>query len=184
MDMKLAMTGCNTSQTLSGRSFHVQTEDSGKERPHVITHLFTDGGRIVATRRTSYEEEIGAPSWVELVRFLIKFQHKTMLQALGSGAYATQIAATNNPAPIHEPPLDLEAVKSTLTRAEARRAERAAPPPPPPPATATSLDLAARARSVTQARDRLGPLRFEATFVDDLNEIILEDLALGAVRAG
>lgn len=173
--MKLAMTGCNTSADLGGRSFHVQTEDSGKEHPHVITHLFADGGRIIATRRTSYEAVLGASTWLDLVRFLIKLQHKTMLQSLRSGAYAKQIAATHNPAPIHEPPLDLDAVKLALARAVTRQAEPPVSAPTPPPASGTR---AANGPAVTPARDRLGPLRFEVPFVDDLNEIILEDVAL------
>jgi hypothetical protein len=39
--------------------FHIQTEDSGIRHPHVITHLFADGGRILKTTKTSYAEHIG-----------------------------------------------------------------------------------------------------------------------------
>ena len=42
-----------------GRVFHIQTEDSGVNRPHLITHLFVDGGRIIKSTRSDYAELLG-----------------------------------------------------------------------------------------------------------------------------
>ena len=53
--------GYNTNVRHKGRVFHIQTEDSGISKPHVITHLFADGGRILKTTRSSYAELVGAP---------------------------------------------------------------------------------------------------------------------------
>ena len=40
-------TGYNSNHGHRGVDFHIQTEDSGQARPHVITHLF-HGGTILA----------------------------------------------------------------------------------------------------------------------------------------
>ena len=39
--------GFNNNVRHKGRVFHIQTEDSGIKHPHIITHLFADGGRIL-----------------------------------------------------------------------------------------------------------------------------------------
>jgi hypothetical protein len=86
--------GCNTGVSYRGRPYHVQTEDSGVAHPHVITHVFADGGRIIATRKTSYAEHLGASSYHETVRQLIRSQHKAMLLALRDGELDALLPAT------------------------------------------------------------------------------------------
>jgi hypothetical protein len=79
--------GFNNNVKHKGRVFHIQTEDSGIKHPHVITHLFADGGRILKTTKTSYAEHIGAPNLQETVRQLMQEQHKAMFIALRDGQY-------------------------------------------------------------------------------------------------
>ncbi len=79
--------GFNNNVKHRGRVFHIQTEDSGVRHPHVITHLFADGGRILKTTKTSYAEHIGSPSLQETVRSLMQEQHKAMFIALRDGQY-------------------------------------------------------------------------------------------------
>ncbi len=67
--------------------FHIQTEDSGTNYRHIITHLFADGGRIVASRKTSYSEHMEAANLQEIVKKLMQAQHKAMFIALRDGAY-------------------------------------------------------------------------------------------------
>ena len=38
--------GFNNNFKHKGSVYHIQTEDSGVKHPHIITHLFADGGRI------------------------------------------------------------------------------------------------------------------------------------------
>ena len=40
-----AQLGFNNNVQWNGATYHLQTEDSGIDRPHIITHLFADGGR-------------------------------------------------------------------------------------------------------------------------------------------
>src|SRR5262245_9379271 len=70
--------GFNNNVRHKGRVFHIQTEDSGVRHPHVITHLFADGGRILKTTKTSYAEHIGHDKLAETVRAMMQEQHKAM----------------------------------------------------------------------------------------------------------
>jgi hypothetical protein len=79
------LVGFNNNVKHLGRIFHVQTEDSGVSRPHVVTHLFADGGRIIKSTRTDYSEHVGRSDMGTVVRRLMKEQHKAMFIALRDG---------------------------------------------------------------------------------------------------
>lgn len=79
--------GFNNNVRHRGRVFHIQTEDSGVRHPHVITHLFADGGRILKTIKTSYAEHIGQDRLTETVRGMMQEQHKGMFIALRDGQF-------------------------------------------------------------------------------------------------
>lgn len=81
------LTGYNTGIQYRGAPYHVQTEDSGIDHPHVITHLFARGGHILATAKTSYAEHVGSAAYPDVVREIIRTQHKQMIVALRNGAY-------------------------------------------------------------------------------------------------
>src|SRR5512138_2477552 len=66
--------------------YHIQTEDSGLENPHIITHLFV-GGNVIASKKTSYADIVGAENLAQVVRELMEEQHKEMLRNLISGLY-------------------------------------------------------------------------------------------------
>ncbi len=79
--------GFNNNVRHRGRVFHIQTEDSGVRHPHIITHLFADGGRILKTIKTSYAEHVGADGLQETVRAMMQEQHKAMFLGLRGGEY-------------------------------------------------------------------------------------------------
>ncbi len=83
---KKMVVGFNHNIKHRGRTYHVQTEDSGLENPHVVTHLFV-GGNVVASKRTSYADIVGADNLPRVVRELMEEQHKEMLRNLVDGAY-------------------------------------------------------------------------------------------------
>jgi hypothetical protein len=83
--------GFNNNIKHKGRVFHVQTEDSGIRHPHIITHLFMDGGRILKTVKTSYAEYLADEKMGEIVRKMMKDQHKAMFMALRDGVFDAQI---------------------------------------------------------------------------------------------
>jgi len=82
--------GYNNNVPFRGKTYHVQTEDSGTRRSHVVTHLFADGGRVISTMKTSYahyvENDRAADNNLsERVRALMVEQHKRMMLALRDG---------------------------------------------------------------------------------------------------
>jgi hypothetical protein len=79
--------GYNTNVRHKGRVFHIQTEDSGISHPHVITHLFADGGRILKSNKTTYAELVSAPDMVVQVKRIMQDQHKAMFIALRDGQF-------------------------------------------------------------------------------------------------
>jgi hypothetical protein len=85
--MQSPLLGFNNNVKHRGKLFHIQTEDSGVKHPHVITHLFMDGGRILKTVKTSYAQHIGNEKLAEVVRDLMKQQHKMMFIALRDGQF-------------------------------------------------------------------------------------------------
>src|SRR5688572_217925 len=77
--------GFNNNVRHKGRVFHIQTEDSGVKHPRIVTHLFADGGRIIKTTRTDYAEHLGRDDMADVVRAMMKEQHKAMFISLRAG---------------------------------------------------------------------------------------------------
>jgi len=78
------ITGCNTNVLYRGKQFHVQTEDSGRGKPHIISHVY-HGGTIIASEKSSYAHRVDAEELDIKVRAQIELQHKTMLKRLTGG---------------------------------------------------------------------------------------------------
>lgn len=87
MAFRAPQLGYNTNVRHKGRLYHIQTEDSGVSHPHIITHLFADGGRIVGSKKTSYLEQLGSDMLQDTVKKLMQAQHKAMFIALRDGIY-------------------------------------------------------------------------------------------------
>lgn len=139
--------GFNNNVRHKGRVFHIQTEDSGVRHPHVITHLFADGGRILKSTKTSYTEHLGQTSMAETVRAMMQEQHKAMFIALRDGQFdhlfedAGGSRTSANPQPpaakVPPPPVSVPvATPSATSSAAVEASPRVAVPPPPPPAVA------------------------------------------------
>jgi hypothetical protein len=78
------ITGCNTNVLYRGKQFHVQTEDSGRGKPHIISHVY-HGGTIIESEKSSYAHRVDAEELDIKVRAQIELQHKTMLKRLTGG---------------------------------------------------------------------------------------------------
>jgi len=120
--------GYNTNVRHKGKLYHIQTEDSGVRHPHIITHLFADGGRIVASKKTTYAELVGAEDLRDRVKQMMRDQHKGMFIALRDGHYDEDDAEPTREVPVE--PLDVDALEA----AAARLASPASAPPAAPQA--------------------------------------------------
>jgi hypothetical protein len=87
-----AQMGFNNNIKFREQVFHVQTEDSGLDQPHIVTHLFADGGRIIKSHKRSYQDEIARSDIAEFVRALMKAQHLEMVMALREGRFDEVLA--------------------------------------------------------------------------------------------
>lgn len=82
-----AQVGFNNNIKHKGHVFHIQTEDSGLDRPHIITHLFADGGRIIKSHKRLYATEVERPDIADFVRNLMKGQQMEMAIMLREGRF-------------------------------------------------------------------------------------------------
>jgi hypothetical protein len=178
--------GYNTNVRHAGQLFHIQTEDSGREHPHVITHLFTSG-TILATKKTPYDHVLDAPNWEGQVQQMMKDQHKAMFVELRDGVH-DEIASQILGVPLKEDEHELEApaedevtappgVVSTTEVQVIRPAEMLGTktgPDEAAPSTATGAD--SKGRSIFETPDADG--QFGESLISDksLDEVILDYL--------
>jgi len=80
------LSGFNTNIRHRGVLFHVQSEDSGRAHPHIITHLY-HGGTILSSEKSGYEAPPDDPGLDERVRKQMEGQHKAVLKRLVAGDF-------------------------------------------------------------------------------------------------
>ena len=137
-----AQVGFNNNVKYSGLVFHIQTEDSGLDRPHIITHLFADGGRIIKSHKRSYANEVKRDDIAMYVRSLMKGQHMEMALMLRQGIFDPVIAgkAMGGMELLEVPPRT--EVQKLATKKEDRAEAGAAARPSIPPAPAADAAAA------------------------------------------
>jgi len=82
-----AQVGFNNNVKYRNQTFHIQTEDSGLDKPHVVTHLFADGGRVIRSHKRSYAAEVHRDDIGPFVRQLMKEQQLEMALSLRDGSF-------------------------------------------------------------------------------------------------
>ena len=85
--------GYNTNVRHLGKLYHIQTEDSGSTHGHIFTHLFADGGRIIASKKTTYAQYVGTDLYPGVVKRLMRESHKAMFIGLRDGLFDADEAA-------------------------------------------------------------------------------------------
>ena len=78
------VTGFNTDVLYDGRTYHVQTEDNGQENPYFESLIYV-GGTIIASKRTSYGEQLRQGANNDKIASLIKRQHQVVIAAIKAG---------------------------------------------------------------------------------------------------
>jgi hypothetical protein len=79
------LSGFNTNIRHRGVLFHVQSEDSGRAHPHIITHLY-HGGTILFSEKSGYDASLDQ-GLDERVRKQMEGQHKAVLKRLVAGEF-------------------------------------------------------------------------------------------------
>ncbi len=129
-----AQLGFNNNVKYKEHTYHVQTEDSGLDKPHVITHLFADGGRVIKSFKREYAEHVLRDDVAKYVKALMKGQHMEMVVHLREGRFDEVIAGRARGG------MDLltEAPRTEVQKISERREEGRGSVRPPPPAVDNS----------------------------------------------
>ncbi len=120
--------GVNTDVRYRGKTFHIQTEDSGPNNPVLVTHVFV-GGSIIVTRRSEYTDLLNTPDWEDAVRQRMRSQHREVAEALQQGDFKDEIKRSGRGAVRPDIPLarDAKAAKKKKKR-PSKPAESSLPP--------------------------------------------------------
>jgi hypothetical protein len=86
---KSPLLGYNHNLKYKGRVYHVQTEDSGLDNPHIFTHLFH--GSILNSLKQEYRDLVDQADWEARLRARMQSQHKDMMKSLIRGALDDRI---------------------------------------------------------------------------------------------
>ncbi|MEW6584016.1 MAG: hypothetical protein AB1442_00220 [Nitrospirota bacterium] len=112
------LVGYNTNISFKDKVYHVQTEDSGRNNPVIVTLLYSKGA-ILASKKTSYTDIAGDRDFEDKVRLIMKEQHKNMIKDLLSGKYAGECRAEEVPEPDSaEPECESQPVQETVPKEE------------------------------------------------------------------
>jgi hypothetical protein len=136
--------GYNNNVRHRGKVFHVQTEDSGVKYGHIITQLFMDGGRILKSVKTSYAEYVANERRGEIVREMMKQQHKAMFIALRDGRFDAVIEGASSGAVAVSPPAIASPSRATQPESTTMPAVRPAVEAAITEAAAAGADAAVR----------------------------------------
>lgn len=139
------LVGYNHNIGYKGEVFHVQTEDSGINSPHIITLLYR-GGNILASKKTSYADIVKMGNLSQVVEELMKEQHKDMLRRLKNGEFDERIG--------------LEGL-SEHQAAPPAHPQPAAPAPPRPEAAPVNARAASPQPETSRKQQSLDDLIFE-----------------------
>ncbi len=157
--------GYNNNVRHKNRVFHIQTEDSGVKHPHIITHLFMDGGRILKSVKTSYAEHVEADGMSDTVKQMMKAQHKAMFIALRDGQFDLLVeggvahAAAAALAPANAPPSAPIAPPPASRPSEPAHGHANTVPAPPP---SSSVDVTIAAASPPPMRAPMATIQDDA----------------------
>jgi len=78
------LVGYNTNISFRGKTYHVQTEDTGLESFQIISLLYCEGA-ILNSRKVSYSHMKGFPDLTARIRELMKEQHRNLIRDLLRG---------------------------------------------------------------------------------------------------
>ena len=88
------ITGFNTDIKHNEKVYHVQTEDKGVANPYIESLVYV-GGEILASKKTSYAEQLKVGVDDKWIGGLMEQQHRTMIAAIKRGRFDQPAEITN-----------------------------------------------------------------------------------------
>jgi hypothetical protein len=80
------ITGFNTDIKHNDKVYHIQTEDKGVQNPYIESLVYV-GGEILASKKTSYAEQVKTGVDEKWIGSLMEQQHRTMIAAIKRGRF-------------------------------------------------------------------------------------------------
>ena len=80
------ITGFNTDIKHNEKVYHIQTEDKGLQNPCIESLIYV-GGEILASKKTSYADQLKSGLDEKTIGGLMEQQHKTMIAAIKRGRF-------------------------------------------------------------------------------------------------
>ena len=80
------ITGFNTDIKHNDKVYHIQTEDKGLQNPYIESLVYV-GGEILASKKTSYAEQVKTGIDEKWISGLMEQQHRTMIAAIKRGRF-------------------------------------------------------------------------------------------------
>lgn len=93
------ITGFNTDIKHNEKVYHVQTEDKGVANPYIESLVYV-GGEILASKKTSYAEQLKSGVDEKWIGGLMEQQHRTMIAAIKRGRFDLPAEATKTATPV------------------------------------------------------------------------------------
>ena len=87
------ITGFNTDIKHNEKVYHVQTEDKGVGNPYIESLVYV-GGEILASKKTSYAEQLKTGVDDKWIGGLMEQQHRTMIAAIKRGRFDSPAETT------------------------------------------------------------------------------------------
>jgi len=92
------ITGFNTDIKHNDKVYHIQTEDKGMQNPYIESLVYV-GGEILASKKTSYAEQVKSGVDEKWIGSLMEQQHRTMIAAIKRGRFDSPADPTKAGAP-------------------------------------------------------------------------------------
>jgi hypothetical protein len=89
------ITGFNTDIKHGEKVYHIQTEDKGLQNPYIESLVYV-GGEILASKKTSYGEQLKSGLDEKGIGGLMEQQHRTMIAAIKRGRFDQPADATKS----------------------------------------------------------------------------------------
>ncbi|HSP15445.1 MAG TPA: hypothetical protein VLV78_11900 [Thermoanaerobaculia bacterium] len=93
------ITGFNTDIKHNDKVYHIQTEDKGLQNPYIESLVYV-GGEILASKKTSYAEQVKNGVDEKWIGGLMEQQHRTMIAAIKRGRFDAPADQTKLSAPL------------------------------------------------------------------------------------
>lgn len=105
-----------------GRLYHVQTEDSGRAKAHIFTHVFYDG-TIISSNKIEYGERLEEDDLGPVIIGMMQDSHKSMIRGLRHGDFDDKIVAVvgEHPAADNKPATEAAQAQTESPERPSRR---------------------------------------------------------------